>query len=181
MAAAIIALLSLQLRKIRDSARIQEHLRGSMASVQALLPHSPREMRWFTAVAVSAGVCEELLYRGWMIWYFHQMMPLWLAVVAACTAFGLAHAYQGPAGIPKTGIVGAVMAAMYLLAGSLWIPMIVHALVDINGGKIGLLVFGGGKPKGDVASPAASPAMPSARESEADTTSSPARATLQHS
>ena len=35
------------------------------------------------------------------------------------------------------------MALMYMLSGSLWIPMLILAFVDINGGQMGMLAFGG--------------------------------------
>ncbi len=38
------------------------------AFVEYLLPHSRDELRWFTALSVTAGVCEELLYRGFLFW-----------------------------------------------------------------------------------------------------------------
>ena len=63
-------------------------------------------------------------------------MPLWAAAVVSTIAFGLAHAYQGLSQIPLITLVGAVFAGMYVLTGSVWLPIILHAAVDIVQGRI---------------------------------------------
>ena len=39
------------------------------------------------------------------------------------------------------GIAGVVMALMYVLTRSLWVPMVLHALVDMNSGRLGYLAL----------------------------------------
>ena len=55
--------------------------------------------------------------------------------------FGFAHAYQGPAGIPRTAAVGGTFALLYGLTGSLWAPVVAHAVMDITSGRIAYAVF----------------------------------------
>ncbi len=40
---------------------------------------------------------EEVLWRGFLILYLSQFMPVWVAAVVSGVSFGLAHAYQGRA------------------------------------------------------------------------------------
>ncbi len=54
-------------------------------------------------------------------------------------AFGLGHLYQGAAGVVKTGVSGLLAGLLYLLTGSLWIPMLLHAAVDLHAGALGYL------------------------------------------
>jgi membrane protease YdiL (CAAX protease family) len=138
VAIAVLGFLALQLRAVRGSEKLQERVRQQIANVKDILPHSRRELRWFIAVSVTAGVCEELLYRGWLIWYFDAWLPRPAALALAVMVFGLAHAYQGRHGIWKTGIAGLVAAGLYELSGSLWIPMLLHAALDMNGGQMAL-------------------------------------------
>ncbi len=101
----------------------------------ALLPRTPGERRLFTVVGVTAGVCEEWLYRGFFLAVVSALaggLPTGLLVVVAAVAFGLAHAYQGRAGIVTTGVLGGVMAALYLQTGSLLLPVLLHAAVDLR-------------------------------------------------
>jgi membrane protease YdiL (CAAX protease family) len=89
----------------------------------------------FTVVGVTAGVCEEWLYRGFFLAVVAALaggLPTGLLVVVAAVAFGLAHAYQGPVGILTTGLLGGVMAALYLQTGSLLLPVLLHAAIDLR-------------------------------------------------
>ncbi|SEM03365.1 CAAX protease self-immunity [Blastococcus sp. DSM 46786] len=104
-------------------------------STLALLPRTGGERRLFTLVGVTAGVCEEWLYRGFFLAVVAAMAggpPAWALVVVAAVAFGLAHAYQGRAGIVLTGVLGGVMALIYVDTGSLLLPVLLHALIDLR-------------------------------------------------
>jgi membrane protease YdiL (CAAX protease family) len=99
-----------------------------------ILPATVREARVFTGVAITAGICEEVLYRGYLLWYLQSLGLGRGAVVVAIVAFGLAHAYQGIRGIGGTGVTGAVAMGLYLLTGSLVAPIVLHATVDLANG-----------------------------------------------
>jgi len=46
------------------------------------------------------------------------------------------HSYQGLANIPRVAMIGAVFSGLYLLTGSLWLPIILHAAVDLLQGRL---------------------------------------------
>jgi membrane protease YdiL (CAAX protease family) len=101
----------------------------------ALLPRTAGERRLFTLVGVTAGVCEEWLYRGFFLAVVAALagdLSTGVLVLVAATAFGLAHAYQGAVGIVTTGLLGGIMAAVYLQTGSLLLPVLLHALIDLR-------------------------------------------------
>jgi len=50
--------------------------------------------------------------------------------------FGLARSYQGVTQVPKVIAVGAVFTVLYLMTGSIWVPMILHASLDILQGRL---------------------------------------------
>ena len=79
-----------------------------------------------------------MIFRGYLIAYLMAVLgaPFWVAAVLSSVVFGFAHAYQGPIGIPRTAAVGGVLALLYGLTGSLWAPMVVHAVMDITSGRI---------------------------------------------
>ena len=100
-----------------------------------MLPRTAGERRLFTVVGVTAGVCEEWLYRGFFLAVVAAVaggLPDAVLVAVAAVAFGLAHAYQGPAGVVTTGVLGGVMAALYLSTGSLLLPVLLHAAIDLR-------------------------------------------------
>jgi membrane protease YdiL (CAAX protease family) len=101
----------------------------------ALLPRTARERRLFTVVGITAGVCEEWLYRGFFLAVVAAVaggLPTGVLVVVAAMAFGLAHAYQGVVGVVTTGLLGGILAAVYLQTGSLLLPVLLHALIDLR-------------------------------------------------
>jgi membrane protease YdiL (CAAX protease family) len=126
----------LQTRGIRDPAAAHERVRRRVQHIERMLPHDARELRWFSAVSITAGICEELLYRGYLIWYLQHWLPLALAVAVAAIIFGVGHFYQGPRGVLLTTVVGAFMAGVYLVTGSLFAPMVLHALMDLYSGRV---------------------------------------------
>jgi membrane protease YdiL (CAAX protease family) len=46
--------------------------------------------------------------------------------------FGIDHGYQGWSGVLLTGVLALIFTALFVLSGSLWLPMAVHALLDLR-------------------------------------------------
>jgi membrane protease YdiL (CAAX protease family) len=132
-----VAFLAVQYRSVLGSEERLREMEAAIGDLRPLVPHDEREGRWFRAVSLTAGICEEIAFRGFMIAYLTPLLGLWGALAASSAAFGLGHLYQGGLGVLKTGAVGAVMGLLYLLSGSLWAPIVVHFLVDLNAGELG--------------------------------------------
>lgn len=133
-----LGLLFLQLWSVaRLSAQRRLAARPKLGNVAFLLPHTAREERWFIALSMTAGFCEELLYRGYLPWFFSPWFGRVGAMGVIVLAFGISHAYQGKKGAIRATLAGAVMAAIVLISGSLIPAMIAHAVIDIGGGTVG--------------------------------------------
>jgi uncharacterized protein len=103
--------------------------------VTALLPRTPVERRAFTAVAITAGVCEETLYRGFLLAVVAAVagdLPGPRLAALSALAFGLAHLYQGTLGVLSATILGGCLAVLFLGSGSLLLPVLYHMLVDLR-------------------------------------------------
>jgi membrane protease YdiL (CAAX protease family) len=100
-----------------------------------LLPRS-RPERWaFAAVAVTAGVTEEVLYRGFLMWWSVLAAPVGGyggAMLLTSAAFGLGHAYQGVVPALLAGLAGLGLAVLAFSTGSLLLPVLLHVLVDLR-------------------------------------------------
>ncbi len=110
-------------------------LRRQAKGFLVLLPRSRQERLVFTALAVTAGVCEEILFRGFGIAYVRWLWPgvtHTALITLTSIPFGFAHLYQGPRGVVLTGIVGALLASMTLSTGTLVPAIVVHALIDLR-------------------------------------------------
>lgn len=138
-----------QVRAVRQSAPTREQIRRRMEHVAYWMPRSRHELRLFNTLSISAGVCEEIAYRGFLIWYFQGFagMPGGAlgrgagAVVLSSLAFGFAHLYVGWRDALRSTVAGGFLAAVYLAAGSLWPAMLFHALIDLNSGALAWIAF----------------------------------------
>lgn len=135
LVAAAITFLAWQLAMVRRMAAARERLRRQLAALAFLLPTRPHEMGVFYALALTAGVCEELLVRGYLLWYLEHFVSLPGAVALSSLMFGLAHSYQGRNGAFRAGLAGVIMAGLYASTRSLLLPIVAHALVDALGGR----------------------------------------------
>jgi len=132
-----------------------EELPSHLVHVARILPTFPLERAGFTPVALTAGLCEELLYRGFLTYAFLQLVHSMPAALALSTlSFGVGHLYQGPRGVISTAVLGALLAVIYWGGASLWPGIALHAAIDlVNGNALGSLTR---------ARPALTPAEPSA-------------------
>lgn len=105
------------------------------------LPHTRKEMYWFGGVSLTAGFCEEFLFRGYFIWVFGPWLGWWGAAALSVLIFATLHAYQGWSNAVRTGIVGAVFTLTVAIFDSLWPAIALHAMVDLAHGLIAWLVL----------------------------------------
>ncbi|MCG8458314.1 MAG: CPBP family intramembrane metalloprotease, partial [Holophagales bacterium] len=62
--------------------------------------------------------------------------------VVSSLAFGYAHMYQGWRGMVKTSAAGAIFLAVFLLTGSIWPAVWLHALGDLVAGWLAYHAYG---------------------------------------
>jgi hypothetical protein len=113
-----------------DAARVQA----------AMTPHGLAESVLWIALSISAGVCEEFLYRGYLMrqfsaWFGGPVPGLFLSALV----FGLGHAYQGPWQVIVIALgYGLPLGALALLARGLGPSIVAHSLEDIISGLFGV-------------------------------------------
>ena len=133
--AALLAGLAVPVLAALASPHARARLAKPLEALSWYLPDSPAERRWFAAVAVSAGVCEEVLYRGFLLHYLTALLPGLGgtgAVLVAALVFALAHTYQGALGAVATALMALGLTALFVASHSLWLPITIHALVDLR-------------------------------------------------
>lgn len=123
------------------SADARASLRRQFGSLTAVVPHTRTELCWFIGVSLTAGFCEEFLFRGYFIWVFAPWLGWWGAAALSLPFFALAHLYQGWNGVLRTAIVGALFTLTVALFDSLWPAIALHALVDLGAGIMAWLVL----------------------------------------
>jgi membrane protease YdiL (CAAX protease family) len=104
-----------------------------------ILPRTASERMWFVGVALTAGICEEILYRGYLPWMLWSLgLNAWVGCALAVLAFALGHAYQGRSGVVVTGVLGVFLFALLSYTRSLVPGQVLHVLIDlVNGIALG--------------------------------------------
>lgn len=123
-------------RRVDRSEKAQAGVRRQLGQLTLLLPHTRRELRGFAAVSLTAGFCEEFLFRGYFIWALAPLLTWWGAAALSAVVFGLAHAYQGRIGIVRTTLVGVAFVAVFVICDSLYPAIALHALIDLGAGLL---------------------------------------------
>jgi uncharacterized protein len=98
---------------------------------QKLAPTTGIEMILFLVLSVSAGICEELVFRGYLQQQFARIgRRVWVGVLVAAIVFGGAHGYEGVAGVLLITAYGAMFGVLAYLRRGLRTGMIAHAWHD---------------------------------------------------
>ena len=136
LAVAYAALAWAQRRAVLRRPDAAELVRRQLGRADALMPRTLREYRLFQLVAITAGICEEILYRGFVMWYLAVWTGAIPAALISSVLFGLAHIYIGIPHVIRSMIVGGVFAVLVLGTGSLWPAVVLHAVIDLFSGDL---------------------------------------------
>lgn len=88
----------------------------------------------WVGVSITAGVCEETLFRGYIMTRLRLIFGLesWaIPVIISSLVFGICHSYQGLPGMIVLSVYGALFALLYIRTGSLWPGIIAHTFQDL--------------------------------------------------
>jgi uncharacterized protein len=109
---------------------------GKIADItQKLAPTTATEMVLFLILSISAGICEEFVFRGYLQQQFARLGErVWIGVVLAALVFGCAHGYEGISGVLLIAAYGAMFGILALLRRGLRTGMMAHALHDVISG-----------------------------------------------
>jgi len=131
-----IVLLMVQNRRGQNDPEVLGAVMKKLVHVERMLPRTPAELGMFKALSLTAGFCEELLYRGFLMWYVTHWLPLVPGLLVVALLFGFGHSYQGVRGVVTTALVGVLLGLVYLVAGSLLPAMLLHAAGDLHSGTL---------------------------------------------
>lgn len=127
--------------KLLKRPELRERLRSKiLGPLEQFVPHTPAERSLWIVVSISAGVCEEIFARGFLLSLVSGFTGLIAAVPFAALLFGLGHSYQGWSGILKTAGIGFVLTIVALISGSLIPVMLLHFAIDYITGEIGYAI-----------------------------------------
>lgn len=105
----------------------------SEALRDALEPRSPSEaVMLYGATLPAVAVGEEFLFRGALIGAMTAGLGVspWIPAIGSSALFGYAHSAQGRAGVVVTGVLGLVLAGLFIVTNSLLAAVVAHLVVN---------------------------------------------------
>lgn len=109
------------------------------------LPAEWNEIPSYFVMCLSAGVFEEIVYRGFLVTFFQQIFSgipsasTW-ALLTPALVFSLAHYYQGPKAVFKILVLSLLFGMIFWYSQSLLIVIILHTLIDLSGGILSIIM-----------------------------------------
>ena len=126
---------------VARNAETRAQVQRQCERLKAVLPQTRGEVAWFGAVSLTAGFCEEFLFRGYFIWALAPWLGWWGAAALSLAIFAAGHAYQGWNGVLRSAILGAVFTMLVAIFASLWPAIVLHVLVDLSAGVMAWLAL----------------------------------------
>ena len=107
----------------------------------SMLPQRGIELTFWIALSVTAGICEETIFRGYLQRQFMALTKSAPAgILLSAATFGAAHAYQGFRMMILIALYGAMFGILAYWRGSVRPGMIAHAWQDSLNGVLAVLV-----------------------------------------
>jgi len=105
--------------------------RSADGAIRFLLPRSSLEVALWILVSVSAGICEEAVYRGYLQRQFAAITGhVTGGIILSGLAFGAVHLYQGVLRAVSIAILGMFLGVVAHWRKSVRPVMVAHALQD---------------------------------------------------
>lgn len=126
------------------SSRITERNITTFASksqtVLNYLPKSKQELSWFIMVAISAGFCEEVLFRMFVFEFALKHIGVIGSILFANVIFAITHIDMGIKNLVGAFILGLVFSLVYYFTQNIWIVVALHISIDLHAGILGYRV-----------------------------------------
>ena len=107
------------------------HMEGAQKEIAQLAPQNAAEVVLWIALSISAGVCEEFVFRGYLQRQFTRLSGrVWVGVLVSSLLFGGAHGYEGWSGMLMITAYGALFSLLAIKRRSLRTGMIAHGWHD---------------------------------------------------
>jgi membrane protease YdiL (CAAX protease family) len=119
-----------------------EKAKMQLLKTAPFLPSKKVELFYYFILAISAGICEEIVFRGFLLNYFIAFFQnITLAIIVSTFLFAIVHIYQGIKAVGKIFVFSLIFALLFLWSESLLLPIILHVLVDVISGISAFLIL----------------------------------------
>lgn len=123
----ILGILAIGLRLV--------HAGSSQQAVLALAPKNLPEVGLWILLSITAGICEEFIFRGYLQQQFTALANrVSVGILVSAILFGFSHGYEGVSGVVLITVYGAMFSILAVKRGALRSCMMAHAFHDAIAG-----------------------------------------------
>ncbi|MCK9628821.1 MAG: CPBP family intramembrane metalloprotease [Bacteroidales bacterium] len=131
---AYICYLAYNIIAIRfDKKKRREYEETIPDELRFALPVSKKEKGEWKMLAISAGITEEIQYRGYLFFAMQLLFPnisIWIVLAVSSAVFGIGHIYQRKEAY-KPLLAGIYFGFLYIVLGSVIPVIIIHIMQDL--------------------------------------------------
>jgi uncharacterized protein len=141
----VVILCAFYLVDLFQSIYQKEATQEKLKDLQQILPLNWNEYRHYIFLAMAAGICEEIIFRGFLINYLNTLLvdldySTVYAIAIPAVTFGLSHWYQGKAAVLKIMFISLLFGVIFVWSGSLYLIMAIHVAIDLISGMSGMWI-----------------------------------------
>ena len=133
----VILFILFQLKQLVVTYETAPAVRERLGEVYDYLPKTKIELNWFILLSISAGICEEIIFRVFLFSVLVQDAGLIVAFVLTNITFALTHIGSGKQNLLSSFILGLLFTSIYYFTNNIWIVVVLHTAIDINAGVLG--------------------------------------------
>jgi len=133
----VISLLSMVL--IEPLGEILTNTAPALGPVEKIKGNWLVLLQTFLFIWLFIAIVEEVIFRGFLMTEISKiigsgLLATILNIVFTSIVFGFCHAYQNKCGIVTTGLIGSLIAIVFLISGrNLWVAILTHGFIDTIG------------------------------------------------
>lgn len=139
-----IIIITFYLADIFFGAINKEYDKNKLENLKFIIPLNWKEYRSYIFLAISAGICEEIIFRGFLISYLYHFLSWmdygnYISVAIPSIIFSLSHLYQGWWAVVKIMFIALILGFIFLYSGSLIPVIIIHIFIDLTSGAAAVI------------------------------------------
>lgn len=116
-------------------------VKEKLKDIYHYLPKTSKELEWFSCLSVSAGICEEIIFRLFLFEFLKENINLMVAFIVTNLIFAITHIGSGKRNLVSSFTLGLLFSCIYYFTDNIWIAVLLHTSIDINVGLLGYRLF----------------------------------------
>lgn len=133
----VLVFSAIQYKSSNVTSESLDMVKDKMKDIYHYLPKTKTEFNWFIILSISAGICEEIIFRLFLFEFLEETAGLLIAFVLANVVFAITHIGMGKQNMISSFVLGLIFSAIYYFTENIWIAVLLHIAIDINGGILG--------------------------------------------